>query len=58
MDEAMRRLVDGERAARKALDQAMVHPTQADELGRLWRAWITANDALADAIVTGGKDFG
>lgn len=52
LDAELRKLAEAEAAARSALDHAMVCSTPPDELGRLWRAWIAANDALGDAVAS------
>jgi hypothetical protein len=51
LEPALQQLAEAERAARSAVDHAMVErPTDAEGIARLAKDWLEANDRLAEAI--------
>jgi hypothetical protein len=51
LEPELQRLAAAERAARSAVDHAMVErPTDAEGIAGLVRDWLAANDRLAEAI--------
>jgi hypothetical protein len=51
LEPALQQLAEAERAARSAVDHAMIErPTDAEGIAALVKDWLAANDRLAEAI--------